>query len=778
VTTALQPRSWFVGNVRTAVFGWLASVAASVALFPTLHYKGFVIVGALVAAALVGIGIGLRALHVHWLLIAMAQVLLFAEWVVVRYAHRQAAGVLIPNAAVLRHLQHLLSQGVQTADLYAAPAPNVPGLELMFIAAIAGVAIAVDVVAASWRRVPWAGLPLLTIYTIPVATIATGIAWPYFVIGTLGYTSLVMADERERVLRWGRVVPRSLRVTIHETSVDTSALTWLGRRISVVAMVIAIAAPWLVPNLSLSVFDRFGNGTGSGTVGTSGSLTFADPMVGLAHNLQHPGHATLLTVRSTMPPRYIRMAVVDQASADGWRTTDPHNVSTTIVTGGDMPPLTGLDADVRQRPFTDRLTMAPTLDTQWLPVPYNVRRITVNGEWRYDAARQVVMSFTGHGDVGSYTAEASTVEPTEAKLRNAAPPPTNIAAAFGRPPSDLPPTVRDLAQTLTRGRRTEFDQALAIQDYLRGAKQFTYDTRVSGGDGYQALVNFLRDGHGYCQQFSAAMAYLARAAGLPARIAIGFLNPEGIDGHTYVFTARNLHAWPEIYFSGTGWVRFEPTPSIAGPPRYAGGPPVSTRPTSSGRATISGHHTNSVAPKNLGGVSTSPTSSGGQVRLPSRWWLLAVAAALAALGPALARTGLRRTRLARAEGGITEAESAWTELRDRLYDLRLPWPAYLTPRGQRANLSPLLGGDDTGLAALDRLTMSVERARFAPSPLPDTHPIDDMRTVASTITQRQTRFQRLRALLLPTSLVPDRFRPEKLSPRRRDGDASGPPSGA
>jgi hypothetical protein len=178
-------------------------------------------------------------------------------------------------------------------------------------------------------------------------------------------------------------------------------------------------------------------------------------------------------------------------------------------------------------------------------------------------------------------------------------------------------------------------------------------------------------------------------------------------------------------------------------------------------------------------VTSSPTNPGGSfTTLPSLWWLLAVAAAVVAFGPAVTRAGLRRTRLARAQGETEEAESAWAELRDRLYDLRLPWPAYLTPRGQRANLTPLLTGDDNGLAALDRLTMSVERARFAPSPMPDAYPIDDMRTVASTITRQQRPLQRLRALLLPSSLVPDRFRRQAFSPHRRDDDASGPPSDA
>ena len=56
------------------------------------------------------------------------------------------------------------------------------------------------------------------------------------------------------------------------------------------------------------------------------------------------------------------------------------------------------------------------------------------------------------------------------------------------------------------------------------------------------------------------MAVMARSLNIPARVAIGFLKPEPIGPDTYVYSAHDLHAWPELYFPGAGWVRFEPTP--------------------------------------------------------------------------------------------------------------------------------------------------------------------------------------------------------------------------
>ena len=57
------------------------------------------------------------------------------------------------------------------------------------------------------------------------------------------------------------------------------------------------------------------------------------------------------------------------------------------------------------------------------------------------------------------------------------------------------------------------------------------------------------------------MAVMARSLEIPARVAVGFLAPEQLQDGSFQYTSDDLHAWPEIYFGGSGWVRFEPTPS-------------------------------------------------------------------------------------------------------------------------------------------------------------------------------------------------------------------------
>ena len=57
------------------------------------------------------------------------------------------------------------------------------------------------------------------------------------------------------------------------------------------------------------------------------------------------------------------------------------------------------------------------------------------------------------------------------------------------------------------------------------------------------------------------MAVLARLAGIPSRVVVGYTQGVDIGSGTWEVRTSDAHAWPELYFNGAGWLRFEPTPS-------------------------------------------------------------------------------------------------------------------------------------------------------------------------------------------------------------------------
>ena len=69
-------------------------------------------------------------------------------------------------------------------------------------------------------------------------------------------------------------------------------------------------------------------------------------------------------------------------------------------------------------------------------------------------------------------------------------------------------------------------------------------------------LEVLRSLQGDCNEHTALYVSLARAAGIPARIAAGVVYAEPGDGTGAVF----YHAWPEVYLGGqTPWVPIDPT---------------------------------------------------------------------------------------------------------------------------------------------------------------------------------------------------------------------------
>lgn len=130
-------------------------------------------------------------------------------------------------------------------------------------------------------------------------------------------------------------------------------------------------------------------------------------------------------------------------------------------------------------------------------------------------------------------------------------------------PDAVPSRVLALARDLTASAPTPYDRALAIQNYLR---TFSYTLDISlPPPGREATDYFLFDlRRGYCGYYATAMVVLARAAGLPARVVIGYTSGS-YDPYLaqYVVTQANAHAWAEVYFPGYGWVEFEPTAGFA-----------------------------------------------------------------------------------------------------------------------------------------------------------------------------------------------------------------------
>ncbi|HEX6568284.1 MAG TPA: DUF3488 and transglutaminase-like domain-containing protein [Acidimicrobiales bacterium] len=285
------------------------------------------------------------------------------------------------------------------------------------------------------------------------------------------------------------------------------------------------------------------------------------PMVSLQTKLVEQPALQVFTVRSDRSS-YWRLTSLDEFDGEIWRSS-----YSTEDAAGELP--RALDPATTSQSVTQEVTIN-ALSSVWLPAAYEPVAVDPRGQATdYDERSSTLMVDRDvlTSDGYTYTVTSQLPDWSADELRAASPEvPAAIRTTYLQLPEEFPQAARTEGQRLTNDQPTPFDKALAIQTHLR---TFTYDQNVGPGHSDEALIDFLfRTRRGYCEQFSAAFAALARAAGLPARVAVGFTPgvQDPNDPTLYRVFGVHAHAWPEVYLGEFGWVPFEPTPT-RGPPR-------------------------------------------------------------------------------------------------------------------------------------------------------------------------------------------------------------------
>ena len=127
---------------------------------------------------------------------------------------------------------------------------------------------------------------------------------------------------------------------------------------------------------------------------------------------------------------------------------------------------------------------------------------------------------------------------------------------------ELSPRVDALARQVTAQARTSYERIVAVEGHLRSAYQYSLDVGTAAPVNPVEEFLFVRK-TGYCEHYATAMVMMVRRLGIPARLVTGFLPGEWNGfGRYYTIRQRDAHAWVEVYFPRSGWVTFDPTPSV------------------------------------------------------------------------------------------------------------------------------------------------------------------------------------------------------------------------
>jgi transglutaminase-like putative cysteine protease len=141
--------------------------------------------------------------------------------------------------------------------------------------------------------------------------------------------------------------------------------------------------------------------------------------------------------------------------------------------------------------------------------------------------------------------------------------PQGADAYLKLPPIDV--RISQLAEQITASSPSNYDKALAIEQYLR--THFGYTLQLPRARPRDPIANFLFERkQGHCEYFASSMAVMLRTLGIPSRIVNGFRGGEFNDlTGQYVVRASNAHSWVEAFFPGFGWISFDPTPAASLP---------------------------------------------------------------------------------------------------------------------------------------------------------------------------------------------------------------------
>lgn len=362
--------------------------------------------------------------------------------------------------------------------------------------------------------------------------------------------------SRSMQLRWAG---GSSRARAGSRSVARAALG-----IAAVGTVVALIGGAVLPDQSRRIdLRQIGRGPGQRTV--------VSPFVSITTLLGARSNSEMFRVRASQPSywRLTALGAYDEERSI-W-------VSHSTYSKLESPLPRSSDRSVPTEQLRQDFKIA-NLSGPWLPAAFEPKQISGDVDPTYDELSSSLIA--GENDPGDLEYTVKSLLPDFAGLNKK-------GRRFGGPSGsaaglteedllkvpELPFQVEQIFDDVTSETRDPFEQMKLLQDWFRS--KFTYDETVNYARSSNPLLEFFQQRRGFCQQFSSAFALLARHAGLPSRVAVGFTQgdastpetagPKGSADTEYVVRGRNAHAWPEVYFEGYGWVAFEPTPGRGNP---------------------------------------------------------------------------------------------------------------------------------------------------------------------------------------------------------------------
>ena len=657
----------------------------------------------------------------------------------------------LPSGETLAQAGRELSAAWTIFTQVVAPAPVDPGFVLAAAAGVWVLAFTADTAAFRTGAVIEAAVPATTLFVFGAALGAPRYREAYtgtFLVAIAAYWLAQRALAQAATPTW----------LARDTREAPTSLLRAGAGLAVVGV---LAAVLVGPSLPGADADAVIPWRASDRDGPSDRVTVS-PLVDIRSRIVDQADVEAFRVRTTARS-YWRLTALERFDGRIWSSEGSYSPA-----DGELTSAVGTAAAGTTR-VTQEFTVE-ALSSIWLPAAF--RPVAIEGtDARYNDDSNSLLTEQETSDGLVYTVTSELPDLTAAELAGAPQEaPAGVADVYTALPAGFSPEVRELARAVVQGATTPYDRARRLQDHFRSGG-FEYDLAVGAGHGDNALEEFLFETRrGYCEQFAGAYAAMARAIGLPARVAVGF-TPGQQTGELFIVKGENGHAWPEVYLGGYGWVPFEPTPGrgIPGGEAYTGvadaqaapGDPntATTLATTTTASTLPGQTTSTNPGLGLGEDAIGRLDAG-----KSPWPLrLAVGAALLVLLPVL-WAGLvllghlvrRRRRWAAASDPTARVEVAWAEVGEALTRAGAPAKAAETPAEYAERAAEATGVDPRLLGGLAAATAAAAWSPTGPDEDTADAAVEAAAALEEELDARLTKGDRVRRAFDPRPLLPER----------------------
>lgn len=371
-----------------------------------------------------------------------------------------------------------------------------------------------------------------------------------------------------------------ISTSAHEIHVDSKTkIQSFAKNILLIVVVIGICflisipidPPSLAPD---NIFNKITNRS---------TTTELSPLVSMRAQLKGNNN-DLMFIAKTEKAQYFRVGVLNRFDGDTWSYDSKYSKDTD-------QPVFGREFSPANAQFEIR-----GLEPKFLPTIYNTT---------YTSSRELKILenstvFSKDANVTTYSIDANVPSDSlsEAQIKLTSQKTPTELDDYLLIPKNFDPKIEELTRSIAKNKSSVYEQVTSLKDYFTNG-QFTYSTDVDYTSSQKSMSEFLDKKIGFCEQFAATYAAMARSIRIPSRVIIGF-SPGAPDANgAFNVKAKQAHSWVEVYLSGVGWITVDPTPA---------GDLPGQAPSNIGQIVASTTTTTTVAVTSAP-IVTSPTSS-------------------------------------------------------------------------------------------------------------------------------------------------------------------------